>query len=270
MNSYPLYLVNAFSEGIGTGNTAAVVITDQYPSTQQMQTLARELSFSETAFIAPDAETGYAIRWFTPEVEVALCGHATMASAKVLFTDFASECRELRFASKSGILVCRKREGLIELDFPVDLPIPTSATPELIQALGAKTPLELHYAPATRNLVLVYADPETVLKMQPDFEALSKLEHQDWFGIAITAPGTGTDDYVCRYFAPWEGINEDPVTGSAQTFLAPYWADKYNKKVLNGYQASQRGGRFEVEIANPRVYIRGKAMIFTKGEVYLD
>ena len=268
--NYPLYLVDAFAERIGTGNTAAVVRLDQYPAVELMQELARELNFSETAFLVPEPEGKYHIRWFTPEVEVALCGHATLASAQVLFTHYEQDVTELRFSSLSGTLVCRKREKAIELDFPVDESQAATVPAEVIAALGGVEPVEVKYAPATRNLILVYADTDDVLKMRPDFAALHKLERGAWFGLAVTAVAQGREDYICRYFAPWEGINEDPVTGSAQTFLAAIWADKLGKTILRGYQASARGGRFEVELARPRVLIRGKALIYMAGIVEMD
>lgn len=268
--NYPLYLVDAFAERIGTGNTAAVVRLNQYPAVDLMQELARELNFSETAFLVPEPEGKYHIRWFTPEVEVALCGHATLASAQVLFTHYEQVVTELRFSSLSGTLVCRKREGAIELDFPVDEPQAAAVPAEVVAALGGVIPADVKYAPATRNLILVYDDKDDVLKMQPDFAALHKLERGAWFGLAVTAAAQGREDYICRYFAPWEGINEDPVTGSAQTFLAAIWADKLGKTILHGYQASARGGRFEVELCRPRVLIRGKALIYMAGIVEMD
>ena len=267
--NYPMYLVDAFAQKIGAGNTAAVVLLDKFPDAKLMQGLARELNFSETAFLRPQ-ETGiYQIRWFTPEVEVALCGHATLASAQVLFSHYAQDREVLIFHSLSGDLVCRKRGDTIELDFPVDEPQDSTVPEAVIQALGEVKPVEVKYARATRNLILVYADKKDVLEMQPDFTVLRKLEKGAWFGLAVTAASQGEEDYVCRYFAPWEGINEDPVTGSAQTFLAAYWSAKLEKSILHGYQASSREGRFEVELDPPRVLIRGRALIYMTGSVDL-
>lgn len=265
--SYPVYFVNAFAAGLTYGNTAAVVIVESFPDAVRMQALASEFGFSETAFVAKFSAEKYHIRWFTPEVEVALCGHATLASAKVLFCKGYAEGAELSFASMSGELICHRKGDKIELNFPVDTPQSAEVNDEVPRALGSESPMEVLYAPATCNLLLVYNHAESIKKMQPDFSALSRHKDDKWFGIAVTAPSQGSDDYICRYFAPWEGINEDPVTGSAQTFLAPYWAEKQGKKVLNGYQASARGGRFEVELCGQRVLIRGEAYIFMEGQV---
>lgn len=265
--SYPVYFVNAFAAGLSYGNTAAVVVVKSFPDEVRMQVLAREFGFSETAFVAEIAPGKYHIRWFTPEVEVALCGHATLASAKVLFAKGYETGDKLSFASMSGELICRKKGEQIELNFPVDEPRECEVSDAVLCAISADKPVKALYAPATRNLMLVYATALQINAMQPDFAALVPLKQDKWFGIAVTAPGDGAEDYICRYFAPWEGINEDPVTGSAQTFLAAYWAEKLGKKVLRGFQASPRGGRFEVELCGQRVLIRGEAFIFMEGAV---
>lgn len=265
--SYPVYFVNAFAAGLTYGNTAAVVIVESFPDKDRMQALAKEFGFSETAFVAEIARSKYHIRWFTPEVEVALCGHATLASSKVLFSKGYTEGDEISFASMSGELLCRQVGDKIELNFPVDTPQAASVSDMVQEALCSAKPLEALYAPATRNLLLVYSDAEAIKIMQPDFASLTLHKDAKWFGIAVTASSQDRDDYFCRYFAPWEGIDEDPVTGSAQTFLAPYWAAKLGKKVLNGFQASQRGGRFEVELSGQRVLIRGEGYIFMEGKV---
>ncbi len=262
---YPVAFVNAFASHLFDGNTAAVVMVENYPSTQQMTSLARLFGFSETAFLLPEGKGRYYIRWFTPEVEVPLCGHATLASAAYLFSDWEKTSRELRFNSLSGELVAYKIDDEVQLDFPLDLPKQYNAEYEVIAALGDVKPLQTLFAPATRNLIVVLDSPEAVLAVKPDFDSLIAIKEAPFFGIAITA----ADDkgYICRYFAPWEGINEDPVTGSAQTFLAPYWAEILGKKELKGYQASSRGGHFKVSMAENRILIRGKAVIYLNGMV---
>lgn len=262
----PVFFVNAFAEGFYRGNTAAVVLVDEYPADARMLDLAREFGFSETAFVQALERGGYRIRWFTPEVEVSLCGHATLASAAALFASGAVRGELISFQSLSGPLSARGVGTSIELDFPADLPVPHSPDPRVLRALGAEAPVETLSARGTRNLVVVYAAAGTVRDLQPDFAALAAKKDLPYFGIAITAPGT-EQDYVCRYFAPWEGINEDPVTGSAQTFLAPYWAGKLGKSVLSGFQASARGGSFAVEVRENRVLIRGQAFIYVRGEL---
>ncbi|MDP2172864.1 MAG: PhzF family phenazine biosynthesis protein [Candidatus Cloacimonadaceae bacterium] len=261
----PVYFVNAFSENYYTGNTAAVVLVEEYPSDGEMLALAAEFGFSETAFLQRIGAGEYQIRWFTPEVEVSLCGHATLASAKSLFAFREKDADLLTFQSLSGRLTARRKEGLIELDFPLETSVQHTVDAALLQALSPLCPMEILSAGASRNLILVYPDAQNILDMRPDFEALAAMKDLPYFGIAVTS--SGYFDYVCRYFAPWEGINEDPVTGSAQTYLAPYWSAKLNKTILKGYQASRRGGDFEVEVLNSRVLIRGKAFIYLSGDI---
>ena len=264
--SLPVFFVNAFAEGFYRGNTAAVVLLPEYPPDAALLALAKEFGFSETAFVQALEPGEFRIRWFTPEVEVPLCGHATLASAAALFASGAVPGELISFQSLSGPLSARRVGTQIELDFPADLPVPHSPDPEVLRALGAEAPAEALAARGTRNLVAVCAAASTVLELRPDFAALAAMQHLPYFGIAVTAPGTD-QDYVCRYFAPWEGINEDPVTGSAQTFLAPYWAGRLGKSVLSGFQASARCGSFTVDVVENRVLIRGQAFIYVRGEL---
>ncbi|GAB1366576.1 PhzF family phenazine biosynthesis protein [Candidatus Cloacimonadaceae bacterium] len=260
---YPVAFVNAFANGLFDGNTAAVVVVNSYPSDKKMLDTARLFGFSETAFLQSLDSGAYQIRWFTPEVEVPLCGHATLASAAYLFAEREKDNQQLRFISLSGELVARKNNQEVELDFPLDIPHPYQAEPEVITALGKIKILQTLYAPFTHNLIVVVDNPETVLSTEPDFTGLLQLRDKPYFGIAVTA--ADIDGYVCRYFAPWEGINEDPVTGSAQTFLAPFWAEAMGKAELNGFQASSRGGHFSVSVLKDRILIRGKAYIYLNG-----
>ncbi|HNT51925.1 MAG TPA: PhzF family phenazine biosynthesis protein [Candidatus Syntrophosphaera sp.] len=262
----PVYFVNAFAGGWYRGNTAAVVLLEEYPPDAALLALAREFGFSETAFLRRMAQGEYRIRWFTPEVEVPLCGHATLASAAALFELQAGKGGLILFQSLSGPLSAKRMGESIELDFPSDPPQAHAADPAVLQALSQTTPRDTLFASGTRNLVVVYADPRPVLQMQPDFGALAAFSGLPYFGIAVTAPGV-EQDYICRYFAPWEGINEDPVTGSAQTCLAPYWSERLDKPILRGFQASARGGAFEAEVAGSRVLISGRAFIYLRGEV---
>lgn len=265
--SYPVYVVNAFSEGYFNGNQAAVVLVEGFPEDLSMQALAKEFGFSETAFVKRMGFGKYHIRWFTPETEVDLCGHATLAAAKVLFHDIIPHEKLVLFNSRSGDLLARRVGESIQLDFPIDEPTVIEVDDRILKAFSQTNAEELLFAEQTRNLVVVYKDVETVVSLQPDFRQLSKLRSDNIFGIIVTAAGNGDYDYTCRYFAPWEGINEDPVTGSAQTCLAPYWSKKLNKTVLNGLQASKRSGEFTVEISDDRVLLTGKAFIYLKGEI---
>lgn len=265
--SYPVYMVNAFTEHFYKGNQAAVVAVEEFPSDTSMQSLAREFGFSETAFVQRLGFGKYAIRWFTPETEVNLCGHATLAAAKVLFHEIIPHEKLILFQSLSGDLLARKKGDDIQLDFPIDEPSKIETDNRIVKALSHWNAEEILYSPQTRNLIVVYKEADTVLALKPNFQELEKNKSDTVFGIIVTASFTGNYDYICRYFAPWEGINEDPVTGSAQTCLAPYWAKKLNKSVLAGFQASSRGGDFKVEVDGNRILISGKAFIYLKGEL---
>lgn len=262
---YPVYFVNAFADRYYQGNTAAVVLLEDYPPEAKMLALAKEFAFSETAFLRQLSSSEYQIRWFTPEVEVPLCGHATLASAKALFSSREAAADQIRFQSLSGELIASRFAERIELDFPAEPSVAHALDPEVLQAIGSVPPEEVLSARASRNLILVYARPELITALEPDFPRLAAFQDLPYFGIAVTAPAP--EGYICRYFAPWEGINEDPVTGSAQTYLAPYWAQRLGQNLLQGYQASKRGGAFEVEVLPERVLIRGRAFIYLSGEL---
>lgn len=263
--TYPVFFVNAFANSHYAGNTAAVVIVDQFPAAPAMQAMAAEFGFSETVYVLPMQDGGFHIRWFTPEVEVKLCGHGTMAASAALWEHIPSLGDSIRYVSLSGQLTAIRNGDVIRIDLPLDPPVPRAIPILIANALSAVQPASAYFAAATKNLMLVYDDPAVVYHMQPDFAALAKLKDQEFFGIAVTAAENGDLDYVCRYFAPWEGINEDPVTGSAQTFIAPYWCEVMGKSTLNGYQASRRGGLYSVECSDGRVLIESHAFIYLKG-----
>jgi PhzF family phenazine biosynthesis protein len=265
--SYPVYWVNAFTEQFFKGNQAAVVMVEEFPADSSMQALAKEFGFSETAFVKRLGFGKYGIRWFTPETEVNLCGHATLAAAKALFHEVIPHEKLILFQSLSGDLLARRQGEDIQLDFPIDEPVKIEADNRMLKAVSQSNAEEILYAAKTKNLVVVYKDADTVLAMKPDFPDLEKLKSESILGIIATAAFTGNYDYICRYFAPWEGINEDPVTGSAQTCLAPYWCNKLGKTELAGFQASQRGGDFKVALDGNRVLISGRAFIYLKGEL---
>ncbi|MDD4224443.1 MAG: PhzF family phenazine biosynthesis protein [Candidatus Cloacimonetes bacterium] len=262
-NTDPVFFVNSFADRYSGGNPAAVVILDEYPEDSSMLALSREFGFSETAFLKQLGPAHYHIRWFTPKVEVPLCGHATLAAAKALFA--TSESGRITFASLSGELAVSAKGEMLELDFPAEEPEPCPAPDELLKALGPDTPDETLCARRSRNLILVYPEHRQIAQMKPDFTRLASLPDFPWLGIAVTAPCP--EGYICRYFAPWEGIPEDPVTGSAQTFLAPYWSARLGLRTLKGLQASERQGTFEAEVAGGRVLIRGRALLWLRGGV---
>lgn len=262
---YNVSFVNAFATGLFDGNTAAVVLVEEYPTQEEMLELAGLFNFSETAFLKREADACYHIRWFTPEVEVPLCGHATLASSGVLFADLESDAGLIVFHSLSGELTARRKGDSIELDFPLDTPQSYEPEEPVLKALGHPHSVETLLAPSTRNLVVVLDSPDAVMALEPDFQALAAMRDQPFFGIAATA--ADGDGYICRYFAPWEGINEDPVTGSAQTYLAPYWARITGRTTLQGYQASTRGGSFIATVTDKRLLLQGKAVIYLRGSV---
>lgn len=258
----PLFQVDAFSSKPFKGNPAAVVILHQPKSSRWLQKVAREMNLSETAFLWPEKD-GFRLRWFTPEVEVSLCGHATLASAFVLWAMKYLKAHHIaRFHTRSGLLTAVKRHNWIFLDFPAEPPEETSAPPELIEALKIK-PL---FSGRNRfDYLLEVESVEAVQKLRPDFNLLAKVKTR---GVIVTAKAqTSAYDFVSRFFAPAVGVPEDPVTGSAHCCLGPYWASRLNKKKLTGYQMSDRGGLIKVEVLGERVLIGGQAVLIFRGEL---
>ncbi|HOD33719.1 MAG TPA: PhzF family phenazine biosynthesis protein, partial [Holophaga sp.] len=211
----PLYQIDAFADRPFAGNPAAVLPLDAWLPEERMQAIAAENNLSETVFFVPEGE-GYRIRWFTPMTEVDLCGHATLAAAFVLFTELRPDLGEVRFASASGPLAVERQGDRLVLDFPSRPPQPIPPVPGLAEALGAAI-LETHLS---RDVVAVLGSEAEVRALEPDFSALTRIDH---FGFIATAKGN-TCDFVSRFFVPKEGIPEDPVTGSAHSTLVPFWA----------------------------------------------
>jgi predicted PhzF superfamily epimerase YddE/YHI9 len=249
-----IVVVDAFTDRPFAGNPAAVCRLTGPVDEGWMKNLAREMNLSETAFLLPEGD-GHQIRWLTPSVEVDLCGHATLASAHVLFAEGAEVAR---FHSRSGALTAtRLEEGWIRLDFPATPPVACEVPKGLLEALGC----EARWVGRSRFDYLVEVDSEaTVRRLQPDHSALGKLEVR---GIMVTAAGQDYD-FVSRFFAPGAGVAEDPVTGSAHCSLTPYWADKLGKSRMLAYQASARGGVVRVELAGERVYLEGQAVTVSR------
>lgn len=255
-----LFQVDAFADALFKGNPAAVCPLKTWLPDHLMQAIAHENNLSETVFIVPTAE-GYRIRWFSPTVEIDLCGHATLAAAFVLFNHLGDSRPEILFQSKKGALRVTRSADLITLDFPT-LPLrPCQTTPELAAALG-KTPLETY---ASDDLLVRLETEEDVRTLTPDLRALASLPYR---GVIVTAPGTGFD-FVSRFFGPACGIDEDPVTGSAHCVLTPYWAKHLNKTEFRAFQASRRGGTLACRLAGERVFISGKAILYLKGTIEL-
>jgi PhzF family phenazine biosynthesis protein len=255
--------VDAFTSRPFAGNPAAVCILPAPRSDQWMRDVAREMNLSETAFLTPH-DGGYNLRWLTPAVEVDLCGHATIASAHVLWQDgHLPEGRHARFHTRSGLLLADRRGEWIELDFPVKLAPAAETPPELLPALGVANPCFVG-----RNAFdyLVEVESEEVLRaLTPDHNALRKVPVR---GVIVTARATTPEfDFVSRFFAPGSGIDEDPVTGSAHTALGPYWSGKLGKTELTAFQASARGGVVRVRCNGDRIILGGQAVTVLVGEL---
>lgn len=266
----PVYQVDAFSRVPFAGNPAAVCLPDAPLDAATMQAIAAEMNLSETAFPEPPAPDGARrLRWFTPEIEVPLCGHATLASAHVLFARGAES--PICFHSASGPLVAhRDADGAIRLDFPANPPLPASPPPGLLEALGCD--LRARTLRSRKAWLVRLQDAAAVRAVRPNFAALRTVELSGGpLGVAVTAPGTEDEvDFVSRFFAPWVGVDEDPVTGVAHTVLGPYWAAELQKEHLRARQVSRRGGELGVTVAGDRVHLSGHAVTVMEGAVLLD
>lgn len=258
-----LYQIDAFTDRLYAGNPAAVCIMDRWPDDSTMQQIAAENNLAETAFVVRQGDQ-FHIRWFTPEIEVDLCGHATLASAYVLFRYHLPEQEKLDFYSpRSGkLMVERKKDGLLEMDFPTDALQKIDPMPDIIDAVG-KAP-DAWWKGKT-DLLLVYSRQQEIAALCPDFFKLARIDVR---GVIVTAPGDEVD-FVSRFFAPQAGIPEDPVTGSAHTSLAPYWSGILGKNKMKAKQLSARGGDIQCEFLGERVKIAGKAVAYMVGEIDL-
>ena len=254
------YIVDAFTDKVFHGNQAAVCILEEWLPEKMMMDIAAENNFSETAF-AVKADEGYDLRWFTPCDEINLCGHATLATAYVLFNYYEKDADRIVFHTLSGDLYVGRRGDYIEMDFPSYSLNEVPVTDEMTAAMGA-TPKEAYI---DRDLLLVYEDEEIIRKMKPDIDKVKQL---DGLGVGVTAPGK---DYDCvsRFFVPELSIPEDPVTGSVHCMITPYWTEHLGKSSLNAFQASKRGGELISELRGDRVIICGKAVIFAVSELML-
>jgi PhzF family phenazine biosynthesis protein len=259
-----LRTVDSFTDRSFTGNPAAVLLLDEAPSDEWMAAVARETNVSDTGFVIteelPDAD--FRLRWFTPAVEVDLCGHATLASAHCLFEDGAKG--PIRFATRSGVLtVDRRPDGSLAMDFPASPPTPIDARLAISDALGA--PAE--WTGRTYDgvfLLALLADERSVRNLRPNLSAIGELEASAIIATAVADPGQEYD-FVSRLFAPSLGIPEDPVTGSSHTVLAPFWADRLGRASLVGLQASSRSGQVGVEVNGDRVIVMGRAITVFDG-----
>jgi PhzF family phenazine biosynthesis protein len=256
----PIYQVDAFASAVFSGNPAAVCILDEWIDDRLLQSIAAENNLSETAFLVQTG-SGFDLRWFTPVTEVALCGHATLASAFVLFVCRKWNGDTIRFQTReSGRLMVGRRGDILEMDFPARHPFPMTPPVGLGEALGIA--FQEVYG-SVEDLLVVLENEKAVLGVRPAF---AELERVDCRGVIITAPGNRSD-FVSRFFAPKEGIPEDPVTGSAHCVLIPYWARVLGKEDLHARQVSKRGGELFCRHAGERVRISGRAALYLEGTI---
>jgi len=256
----PIVVVDAFADRPFRGNPAAVCLLDGPRPEQWLKDVAAEMNLSETAFLIKQGDT-YGLRWLTPTVEVDLCGHATLASAHVLYEDgHVDPDRPIHFDTRSGRLAATRREGRITLDFPAKAALPGDPPPGLAEALGVRVVASARNA---FDALVEVATEEEVRAARPDFSMLGKLDVR---GVVLTSrASTPGYDFVSRFFAPASGVDEDPVTGSAHCFLGPYWAPKLGKTEFRAYQASTRGGDVGVRVEGDRVHLSGTAVTVLRG-----
>ena len=259
--SIPVFKVDAFASRPFTGNSAAVCPLRDWLPDHLLQSIAEENNLAATAFLVPDGDSGYGLRWFTPKVEIELCGHATLASAYVILTQFAPSESKVRFKTKSGELSVTREGDLFSMDFPARPPEACTPDPNLLPALGCQPETIL----AARDYLVVYSSEDQVRALRPNMELLTKV---DRFAVIVTAPGKEAD-FVSRFFAPAKGIPEDPVTGSAHCTLIPYWAKRLGRSKLRATQVSPRTGQLWCEDRGSRVTIAGKAVRYLEGMIHL-
>ncbi|HEY5914756.1 MAG TPA: PhzF family phenazine biosynthesis protein [Verrucomicrobiae bacterium] len=254
------FQVNAFTSSPFGGNPAGVCVLGDWLPDELLQKIAAENNLSETAFFTRE-EDHFHLRWMTPAVEVDLCGHATLATAHVIFSELGEAKERLWFRTRSGRVSAARRGEMIELDFPSRPPVPCAA-PDLLTAALRRTPMKVL---KSRDYVAVFATEADVATLQPEMALVSQL---DSLGLIVTAPGTQCD-FVSRFFAPQVGVPEDPVTGSAHSTLVPYWAGRLGKSELCAKQISWRGGDLYCRLAGDRVGIAGRAITYSRGELHL-
>ena len=260
----PLFVVDAFTERAFGGNPAAVCLLDVAADAIWMQAVAAEMNLSETAFVVP-AGAAFGLRWFTPRVEVPLCGHATLASAHVLWDGWLPLDAPARFQTASGVLTCTRAGDVIEMDLPADVPAAIAVPERLAAALGIAESEIVDTAQNAVGKLVAVTEAATVRALQPDFGLIAQL---DAAGVIVTAPSDELGvDFVSRYFAPSAGIDEDPVTGAAHCALAPFWAMRLGRDELVGYQASARGGTVRCRVVGDRVVLGGHAVTISRGEL---
>jgi PhzF family phenazine biosynthesis protein len=278
VNRIPLYHVDAFTKKPFAGNPAAVCLLEEAFKDHVFQSIAAEMNLSETAFLLKrgqkpiEEESLFSLRWFTPKTEVDLCGHATLATAAVLFYDVGVSATEIGFETRSGKLTARRECDGILLDLPSYVTTAVDPNYELLEAAGITDFESVHSSRESSDLLVLMNDEGSVRNLRPNFDRLKSLRMTEKLqGIIVTSKGHAAYDFVSRYFAPWVGIDEDPVTGAAHAVLAPFWSRMLKKKEMRAFQASERGGELTVKILAPdRVGLVGNAVIVSKGELHLQ
>lgn len=259
-----IFFVDAFTDDPFAGNPAAVCLLDGPADERWMQHVAAEMNLSETAFLVPIGEGEWALRWFTPKTEVELCGHATLASAHVLWNEVGIDKPALRFDTRSGWLGANRRDAWICLDFPARPPLPAPLPEGLVDALGAAPESTWR---AGEDLLVTMAHADEVRGLEPDMLRLLEVDAR---GVVVSAASDSEGvDFISRFFAPRVGIPEDPVTGSAHCILAPYWGKRLGKTEMRGLQASARSGVVGMSLENDRVTLQGKAISTLRGQLYV-
>jgi PhzF family phenazine biosynthesis protein len=259
----PIFQIDAFATKLFTGNPAAVIPLDRFPEDAVLQAIAAENNLSETAFLVPEGGE-FRLRWFTPTVEVPLCGHATLASAAVIMERLQPQRREVVFYSASGPLKVQRTGTGYVLDLPVRLSEPVAAAPPgLAEALGA-VPIEV--CVNKFNYLARLESAASLRALAPDTSAIARLDRS---GVIVTALGDGKYDFISRYFAPAKGIPEDPVTGAAHCMLAPYWASRLGQTAFRAFQASRRGGEVLCRVVGDRVHLEAACVFYLEGTVEL-
>jgi PhzF family phenazine biosynthesis protein len=255
-----IYQIDAFTDHVFGGNPAAVCPLESWLPDELMQHIAMENNLSETAFFVRRNDV-FEIRWFTPELEIDLCGHATLASAHVIFNHLGYDKGTIHFRYAGGKLTINKNEGLLEMDFPAIVSTKTEVTDLMTNVFGKK-PIEAFKA---RDLLLLFDSEQDILDLTPDFISMQQIDH---LGVVATAPGEKVD-FVSRFFAPRVGINEDPVTGSAHCMLIPFWAERLKKNSMIARQLSKRAGSLHCEYNHERVLISGFSVTYMVGELFI-
>ena len=267
MKKIPLYQVDVFAERLFAGNPAAVCPLDAWLDDATLQGIALENNLAETAYFVKSAkaDADFDLRWFTPTVEMDLCGHATLASGFVMFNEFGHRADRIRFATRSGILVVERRGGALWLDLPASMPTPLAVIPsEVLAGLGREPQ---NWWTTRVNFVAQFERESDILALAPDFGRLRKLAGR---GVICTAPADRDADFVSRYFAPGLGVDEDPATGSAHAALTPFWAKKLGKTRLRALQRSPRGAVFDCELIGDRAWMSGPVVPYLRGEITLS